>query len=181
MFERNRIDNTQELATTSVVIDLDDGRRTSGEFRFPRSRSLLEVLNGPAQFIEFVAFEGDGQPEMVAKSTIRSLRVVSAPSARTAAARLRPAAEFDPYEVLGISPGADRGAIREAFHRLSMRYHPDRYSAADLPVEVVDYLETMARRVNAAYELLSVNARKLEQTATSRNAPIYEKRHAARA
>ncbi|MAI46621.1 MAG: hypothetical protein CMB79_12295 [Filomicrobium sp.] len=36
----------------------------------------------------------------------------------------------------------------------SKKYHPDRYAQADLPDEVRDYLQTMARRVNTAYETL---------------------------
>lgn len=181
MFERNRIDKNQEVATAAVVVELDDGRRAGGRFLFPRSKSLIEVLNGPAQFVEFIAAEGDGQTEMIAKSSIRSLRVVSAPSARAAAAKLHLATDFDPYDVLGVAQGADRAAIRDAFRRLSMRYHPDRYSAADLPDEVVDYLEAMARRVNAAYELLSVEAIKAERREAHRSAPVYESNSADRA
>ena len=156
MFERNRIESTQEFASAAVIVELDDGCRTAGSFRFPRSKTLLEVLNGPAQFVEFAAADGDGQTMMIAKSSIRSLRIVSTPSARATAAKLHIGADFDPYEVLGLAHGADLGAIRDAYRRLSMRYHPDRYLAADLPEEVVDYFEAMVRRINAAYELVSV-------------------------
>jgi preprotein translocase subunit Sec63 len=110
----------------------------------------------------------------LAKSTIRSLRVVSAPKVKP----IKPSAQagdFDPHEVLGVDPGADRTAVREAFHRLSMRYHPDRYTAADLPEEVVDYLEAMARRVNAAYELLSAAVTACERHRAHRTGPIYQK------
>ncbi len=175
MFERNRIDNNQDLAASSVIVELDDGHRAAGQILFPRSKSLLEILNGPAQFIEFIPLDGEQQAEMIAKSSIRSLRAVATPSVRAATAKLRPAAEFDPYEILGLSPGADRSAVRHAFHSLSKLYHPDRYSAADLPPEVVDYLEAMARRVNAAHELLSVETVAVERQSARRQAPIYEK------
>jgi len=33
---------------------------------------------------------------------------------------------FDPYQVLGISPGASPAEIREAYHRVAKKYHPDR-------------------------------------------------------
>ncbi|MEA1926622.1 MAG: DnaJ domain-containing protein [Candidatus Auribacterota bacterium] len=32
----------------------------------------------------------------------------------------------DPYAVLGIKPGASREEIRDAYHNLSKKYHPDR-------------------------------------------------------
>lgn len=175
MFERNRIDTSQEVAASSVVVELDDGRRAAGKILFPRSKSLLEILNGPAQFVEFIPLDGEPQAEMIAKSSIRSLRAVATPSA----ARLRTATEFDPYEILGLETGADRTTVRQAFHSLSKRYHPDTYAAAGLPDEVVEYLETMARRVNAAYELLSVEVTVAERQSARRTAPVYEKANTA--
>jgi hypothetical protein len=175
MFERNRIENNQDAATAAVIIELDDGHRTAGSVQFPRSKTLLEVLNGPTQFVEFAASESDGRTTMIAKSSIRSLRIVSAPSGRAAAAKLHIGADFDPYEVLGLARGADRSAIREAYRRLSMRYHPDRYLAADLPEEVVDYFEAMTRRINAAYELVSVEATEAESRSAQHQPPVYRK------
>ncbi len=179
MFERNRIENTQEVASAAVIVELDDGCRAAGSFRFPRSKTLLEVLNGPTQFVEFAAADGDGRTTMIAKSSIRSLRVVSTPSARATAAKLHVVTDLDPYEVLGVSRGADRAAVRDAFHQMSMRYHPDRYSAADLPDEIVDYFEAMARRINAAYELVSVEVAEAERRMAERQPPVYRKAETA--
>ena len=33
--------------------------------------------------------------------------------------------ERDPYEVLGIAPGATKAEIRKAYRRMAKRYHPD--------------------------------------------------------
>lgn len=173
MFERNRIDNSRDVATATVIVERDDGRQQAGRFHFPRSKSLIEVLNGTAAFIEFSTLDGDGRTEMIAKASIRSLRVVSAPPA--CLPDMARAEGFDPYAVLGLERGADRATVRDAFHRLSKRYHPDRYSAADLPDEVVDYLEAMARRVNAAYEMLSAEVARAERLTAHRAAPVYEK------
>ena len=76
MFERNRIENNQDAATAAVIIELDDGHRTAGSVQFPRSKTLLEVLNSPTQFVEFAASYSDGRPTMIAKSASRSLRIV---------------------------------------------------------------------------------------------------------
>ena len=56
-----------------------------------------------------------------------------------------------------------------------MRYHPDRYLAADLPEEVVDYFEAMTRRINAAYELVSVEATEAESRSAQHQPPVYRK------
>ncbi len=33
---------------------------------------------------------------------------------------------FDPYEILGLEPGADDRDIKKAYRKLSLQYHPDK-------------------------------------------------------
>ncbi len=56
-------------------------------------------------------------------------------------------AEQDFYDVLGIARDADESAIKKAYRKLAMKYHPDR-NAADANAEV------RFRQVNEAYEVL---------------------------
>jgi hypothetical protein len=53
---------------------------------------------------------------------------------------------YDPYAVLGVSPGASRATIEAAYRRLSLRYHPDRNRHPDA--------ERRMKEINAAYEVL---------------------------
>jgi molecular chaperone DnaJ len=57
----------------------------------------------------------------------------------------------DPYEVLGINPGASQQQIREAYTKLAKKYHPDKYQdnpLGDLAVEKM-------KEINEAYDTLS--------------------------
>jgi hypothetical protein len=172
VFERNKVDNSRDITAAAAQIELDDGRKISGRFLIPRSKALVEVLNGPAQFIEFETYDGD--PELIAKSSIRSLRMISAPSGRHPKSFIKDVDNFNPYEILGLEKGASRAAVRTAFLTASKTYHPDRYSSAELPDEVLGYLEAMARRINAAYEVLLDETARAEDFASRRTQPIYQ-------
>ena len=64
--------------------------------------------------------------------------------------------DFDPHAILGLSPECMPDEVRRACLRHSKDDHPGRCSAAAVPPEVRACLETMARRVNAAYAALEV-------------------------
>jgi DnaJ like chaperone protein len=67
---------------------------------------------------------------------------------------------WDPYRVLGVSPGADISEIRAARNALIKAHHPDRLAAAGLPDEMRRIAEERIRQVNRAYEGLRLIAEK---------------------
>jgi hypothetical protein len=167
MFERVKVDNTQELGGVSVEIELDSGATQSGRFAIPVSKTVFDVLNGAGGFIEFEPFEGERR--ILAKATLRSVRLLSPPKAGELARKLRDIDGFDPHAVLGVKAGSAWEDVRGAYHRLAKSYHPDRYANAELPAEVRDYLAGMARRVNAAYAALEAP----HQAARQATGPVY--------
>ncbi len=63
-------------------------------------------------------------------------------------------APTDPYEVLGLFPGASLAQVKKAHRKLAKRYHPDRFMSAPEPERY--HAEQKMILVNAAYaELLS--------------------------
>lgn len=58
----------------------------------------------------------------------------------------------DPYEVLGLRPGATAEEVRAAHRRIASRIHPDRF--AELGGPYPEHFDDLLKRVNAARDLL---------------------------
>lgn len=59
----------------------------------------------------------------------------------------------DPYEVLGLKPGASQEDIKKAYRELVKKYHPDRYHNNPL----ADLAEEKMMEINQAYDELTKN------------------------
>ena len=58
---------------------------------------------------------------------------------------------MNPYQVLGVSPSADKEEIRAAYMALVKKYHPDRYQDSALKAQA----EEKMKQINAAYDMLT--------------------------
>ena len=58
---------------------------------------------------------------------------------------------MDPYEVLGVSPGASPEEIKTAYRTLVKRYHPDKYPDAVMKARA----EERIKEINEAYDMLT--------------------------
>lgn len=87
----------------------------------------------------------------------RVAEIFGLPAARFKALRARfvPDAAPDPYEVLGVAPGADLDAVRAAYKALVRETHPDRLAARGLPEEAVQLAEKRLIVINRAWEEIS--------------------------
>ena len=56
----------------------------------------------------------------------------------------------NPYEILGLNPGASEAEIKKAYRELVKKYHPDKYQGNPL----ADLAEEKLREVNEAYDTL---------------------------
>ena len=64
-------------------------------------------------------------------------------------------ASLDPWETLGVAPGASKAKIRRAYRRLAQRYHPD-LNPGDPEAE------ERFKEVQAAYEALTKRSSRRE-------------------
>lgn len=69
----------------------------------------------------------------------------------------------NPYEVLGVKPGASEEEIRAAYRELVKKYHPDKY--VDNPL--ADLAEEKMQEINEAYDMLMKQSRGGQQQSYS--------------
>jgi hypothetical protein len=168
MFERKT--DTQEVAI-AVEISFDDARVIKGKCLVPFQKTLTDVLNNQNPFVEFEPYGGERQ--FVLKTSLKAVKPIGAARAISLQTKLRDADQFDPHAILGVTGTASWDAIKAAYHARAKVYHPDRYSTAELPLEVRDYLAAMARRVNAAFAALEEPHRDTKLATAARAKPIY--------
>lgn len=174
MFERGRIDNRVEPTSVPVELELLDGSELKGKLLVASSHAPLDAINNAGGFVEFVPYVGE--PRLIAKATIASIKLVGVPRAPHLKPRAGLTEEFDPHVILGIAHDSTWDQVRAAYVQLSKAYHPDRYSSAALPVEVGEYLETMARRVNAAYAALETREKTAKRYRADLTPAVYSSR-----
>jgi hypothetical protein len=143
---------TKHSVRALVALTFTDGRNETVSVRLPLSAKLHDALNNGDMYLDVVS--GSDKQYFIAKSTIAKVELVEVPKAnqmnlqRRATDRDR----FDPYEVLGVKEGASAETIRQAYHARVKAYHPDRFTAVDLPREMRDYADAMVVRINLAFE-----------------------------
>ena len=175
MFERNKVDTSvqsQQMAVPAEVT-FDNGEISRGKFLIANTRTFADALNAGNPFLEFEAYGEDRR--FISKTSIRNVKLVNVPGASNLQNRMRDGDGFEPHKVLGVEPKSDWAEVRHAYLALSKTYHPDRYSSADLPQEVRDYLSVMARRINLAYAALEVPHQATKAVA-QRPEPVYTSR-----
>lgn len=74
----------------------------------------------------------------------------------------------NPYDVLGVSPGATEEEIKKAYRELARKYHPDNY--ADSPL--ADLAQEKMKEINEAYD--TVMRERKNGRSSSYNSYTYE-------
>ena len=139
----------QNSEPVSVDVQLHDGTAMKGNVLIPRDKQLRDILAGSDPFIEFDCFRLGAT--MLSKSAIRLIRLSSLPAADQLQRRQSTIDAADPFSILRVPRNADKETVRKAYLELARTYHPDRFANHDLPPEMSEYVNAMARRVNTAF------------------------------
>lgn len=141
-----RRQNSEPIA---VDVQLHDGTSMKGNVLIPRDKQLRDILAAGETFIEFDCFRLGAT--MLSKSAIRLIRLSSLPAADQLQKRQNTIEAADPFSILRVPRNADKETVRKAYIELARTYHPDRFANHDLPPEMSEYVNAMARRVNTAF------------------------------
>lgn len=90
--------------------------------------------------------------------TVAEIFGFDARSFRRIRAQFVPEAERDPYDVLGVAPGASMDDIRAAWRALVRDSHPDRMIARGVPAEAIKLAERRMVAINKAWEDIQKSA-----------------------
>jgi DnaJ like chaperone protein len=117
---------------------------------------LADLLEG---LFHIAVADGDYHPEEN-QFLARVARIFDLPEREFLRIRAEfvPDAERDPYEVLGLPPGASREEARAAWRALVRETHPDRLVAHGLPEECIRMAEKRLIAVNQAWERITGGA-----------------------
>jgi DnaJ-domain-containing protein 1 len=143
----------EHLIRIPVRIELIDGRKLDLSIISPRALlKLYELINREEQFIDVEAL--DGERFILAKSAIKLVKLRETQQFKNLPQAEADSSTLDPHKILKVSKDQDRNTIHQAYLALVREYHPDKFASVSLPSEVNDYLTSMIRRINAAYDML---------------------------
>lgn len=132
---------TQYKVKIEVELELQDGSILLGHvFAAPKQR-LSDLLNDERQFLPFAT--SSGIVTVLHKSSIRRATPVQQSD------QAEPAT--DPYKILGVSESISDEALKEAYHEIGRRTHPDRLFALGLPKDFIELANEKMARINDAY------------------------------
>ena len=150
----------QNSDSHNVELLMVDGSRLKGALLISRDKTLREFFNTQSeQFVDFEC-QRDGMI-VIAKASIRTVRTEDQQKKGDQAkidalmARKTELEKTDPYRILGVSANVDEDGLHKAYIKQARAYHPDRFAEMELPPEVLEYINAMCRRINAAHDEIS--------------------------
>lgn len=117
----------------------DDGHHTLVDL----TESLFHIATADGRY-------DAGEDEFLAE--VSRIFGLSACEFRGIRSRFVPDAHADPWDVLGMEPGAHLDDVRAAWRRLVRELHPDRLAARGVPEEAVKLAEKRLVAINRAWE-----------------------------
>ena len=141
-----------DLARTDVA-GFDAYARRIARMFGPEDPVLVDLMEG---LFHIAMADGEYHPgEEEFLRQVATIFGIGARCYRAIRARFVPDAEPDPWDVLGLPPGAGVDAARAAWRQAVRESHPDRMIARGVPEEAVKLAERRLITLNRAWEAIS--------------------------
>jgi DnaJ like chaperone protein len=125
-------------------------RKIAAMFPDEGRQTLIDLLEG---LFTIAMADGDYHPnENEFLAEVARIFGLGEPCFRALRARYVDGAPRDPYDVLGVPPGASLDAVRAAWKQAVRDSHPDRLIARGVPPEAVELASRRMIDINAAWE-----------------------------
>ncbi len=137
---------SSEAQGLAVSIKLNDGSVLRGCLVAGITGKLEPTLNKDTPFVEFVS--QSGTTSFISKSqiaTVEPLEALKRPEL------IVPGGGSTCYQLLKVPEDCSFDQAKASYHKLVKLYHPDHYSNAQLPPEVVRYATDMFSQISAAF------------------------------
>lgn len=144
-----RSEGYRDLVKCSVSIELCNGRLLMGIVEKPRSKSLTDYFNNGEPFFDVALV--DGSHVQVAKSAIATCELMTTAKSDPLKSASTANDADNPLTILGLQSLESKEQVRQAYLARVRLYHSDRYGGIELPAEVIEHMEQMTKRINAAY------------------------------
>ena len=150
MRETNLADwRRQNSRATDVKIVTQDSTGQKGSILVPNDGSLHSVLEDSSKFLELKMLLGETR--YICKAAILSIEALEMIKTDQLENSMKKMHRKDAHSVLKIPLNSDRKMVKEAYRRLAVEYHPDRYIAHNAPKEIVEYVTNVSKFINRSY------------------------------
>ncbi len=151
------------LIHVPASIRLTDGAILVGTVNCGITGKLENVLSLDNSFVEFTS--RDGHQRFITRHQIASIEPME--TVKVSTLHAANVGVSDPLATLGLFGEVTLEQAKDAFHRLSKMYHPDKYSGEDMPREIARYASEKFREINAAYTIVRGELQKAEAAKAS--------------
>jgi hypothetical protein len=140
-------DSDEKIAKVKIeaAVELEDGTNLLGFLFVKPMQRVSDLLNDHRQFLPLQVT--DGPIVHLHKSKIAKVTQLTQ----------EPGSEetLDPYEVLGVSPGASDEKLKETYYSLCSAYHPDKLQGLGLPSDFSEIANSRIVRIIDAYRRIT--------------------------
>lgn len=135
-------DQRQQKKNVEVQVDLDDGKQIVGKLALSQDQRVSDLLNDDRLFLPLKT--SGGIVVILRKMVINKVVPLDQ--------QIEQDKVSDPYKILGVSQNLSDEKLKEVYHELCSKNHPDKVQSSGLSDQFLELANSRMLRINDAYE-----------------------------